>query len=124
MDLPSTIGTVLGVAAATFAAVWKFFVSPVKRQLEETAPSVKANAQATKDLVERLATLESQNKEMCRRLDEYDKTVDNLEARVNRTVTSEEFAAHSGSTAEALRGLSEKVGQARGAIESWLTTRR
>jgi predicted nucleic acid-binding Zn-ribbon protein len=117
MDLPTTIGTVIGTGIATFAATWKVLVTPIKRQLEAPRDPPKA-------LMERIATLESEAKELRRRVDEHAKNVDHLEVRVSRTVTSEEFAAHSSTTAEALRALSEKVGQAKGAIETWLSTIR
>lgn len=120
---PTPIGTALGAALTTFVATWRGLIHPLKKQLPAPEHLAKL-AKIPKDLPERLATLESENREMRRRLDEQAKTIDDLEARVNRTVTSEEFAAHAGTTAQAVQNLSEKVGQAKGAIETWLSTLR
>lgn len=104
---PASAGASIGAALASFAATWRLLVVPAKNEAS-------AN----------IATLEAENKELRRRLDELAKSVDNLEAKVNRTVTTEEFTSHTSSTADALRTLSEKVGQAKGAIETWLSTIR
>jgi gas vesicle protein len=114
---PTPIGAAIGAAVATFLATWRGLVTPLKRRLDTPQEPPKA-------LMERIATLEAQAAEALRRLDDHSENLDTIEDRLNRTVSSEEFAAQSSNTANTLQTLAEKIGQAKGAIEVWLSSDR
>lgn len=105
----SDLGQLIGAAGAGFAASWAALPARLKKEIAGD---------------ESLALLRQ-------RVDGIDKTVTDikdsvkrLEERVAHAVSDEEFGSYTQHTSQALHSLTEKVGHATGAIESWYRTNR
>jgi hypothetical protein len=105
VEIAQIVGTALGAAAATAAAVWGALVRPMRRQLNEATEAARAPDP-------KVAVLESKLAEALRRLDK-------IEDRTNKSVTDDEFEAYTSTTNKSVQALTEKIGSATGAIEAW-----
>lgn len=101
------LGQVLGAAAAGFAASWAALPARLKKEIAGD---------------ESLALVRQKLDGIDKTVTEVKESVKRMEDRVARAVSDEEFAAYTSHTSEAIHSLTEKVGHATGAIESWYRT--
>lgn len=125
------VGIAMGSAAASYVAAWQLLVKPQEKKLDkklvDAVPDQSVLATQIKNLESGVDDLEAVVKEHKQSLEkQIDDNARRLEQRVNRAednigkmVTTEEFSAQVQITTKSVEGLTEKVGNATGAIEAW-----
>jgi chromosome segregation ATPase len=123
------IAKLVGTAAGAFVTAWLGLVRPLDKKLRKAmaSPDDIAGLRTSldkvvaelQDISTRIARIEERANDSRSKLVEACQDVKNLQEKLGRTVTDEEFASYVQATAAEVRALSERLGQATGAIEAW-----
>ena len=130
MDLPATIGAVIGTGAATFVGTWITLLRPLSKrvnEVESTNVSSSSIADIRTDVIEirqenagnRLTKVETQHHGIEETLKQINERLLRIETNQRAAVTDEEFGTYVAETTKTVNQLTEKVGRAIGIIESW-----
>lgn len=117
MDLVQ-LGQFIGAVVAGFGASWAVIGRPLSKKLEETRVLAAAPSDETLRLRDRLTQVESAHRRYDETHAEHKERFVRLEQRQERSVSDDEFSAHTASTAKSINALTEKVGRAIGALDA------
>lgn len=111
-QIAATLGAAAGSFVTAVGVTWAALVRPLQKKVAE---------QPGKEVTLDVGELKQKLRDLERRIETMEKAQEKVNERLRHVVTDDEFQTYVQSTNTSIQGMTEKIGQARGAIELWLS---